>query len=109
MSSESCLKLSPLNHVVNRLHSEKMIPPCPRGSAKLLGGEADLGHIGTISVKQWEFGFHHPEPHIRIKWVLCPSEQWRLSAEELLIGGRCWGMLMVITTTIVLRWWMTLS
>jgi hypothetical protein len=37
------------------------------------------------------------------------SKQWRLRAEELLIGGRCWGMLMVITTTIVLGWWLTLS
>jgi hypothetical protein len=42
-------------------------------------------------------------------WILYPSEQWRLSAEELLISGRCWGTLMVITTTIVLRWWLTLS
>jgi hypothetical protein len=95
--------------VVNRLHSEEVIPPCPRGSAKLLGGEADLGHIGTTSIKQWEFGFNHPEPHICIKRVLCPSEQRRLSAEEVLIGGRCWGTLMVITTTIVLGWWLALS
>jgi hypothetical protein len=51
MSSESYLELSPLNHVVNRLHSEEVIPPCPRGSTKLLGGEADLGHIGTTSIK----------------------------------------------------------
>jgi hypothetical protein len=42
-------------------------------------------------------------------WILCPSEQWQLSAEELLISGSCWGTLMVITTTIVLRWWLTLS
>jgi hypothetical protein len=31
--------------VVNWLHSEEVIPPCPRGSAKLLGGEPDLSHI----------------------------------------------------------------
>jgi hypothetical protein len=42
MSSECCLELSPFHHVVNRLHSEKVIPPCPRGSSKLLGGEMDL-------------------------------------------------------------------
>jgi hypothetical protein len=109
MSSECCLELSPFNHVVHRLHSEEMIPPCPRRSTKLLGGEADLGHIRTTSIKQWEFGFHHPEPHISIKWVLYLSEQRRLSAEELMIGGRCLGTLMVITTTIVLRWWLTLN
>jgi hypothetical protein len=60
-------------------------------------------------MKQWEFGFHHPEPHISIKWVLCSSEQRWLSDEELLIGGHCWGTLMVITTTIVLGWWLTMS
>jgi hypothetical protein len=50
-----------------------------------------------------------PKPYISIKWILYPSEQWRLSAEELLISGGCWGTLMVITTTIVLRWGLTLS
>jgi hypothetical protein len=45
MSSESCLEFTPLHHVVNWLHSEEMIPPCSRGSAKLLGGEPDLSHI----------------------------------------------------------------
>jgi hypothetical protein len=109
MPSECCLELSPFHHVVNWLHSEEVIPPCPRGSAKLLGGEPDLSHIWTNSIKQWEFGFHYPEPYISIKWILCPSEQRWLSTEELLISGRCWGTLMVITTTIVLRWWLTLS
>jgi hypothetical protein len=88
MPSECCLELSPFDHVVNRLHSEEVIPPCPCEFAKLLGGETNLGRIGTASIKQWEFGFHHPEPYISIKWVLCPSEQRQLSAEELLIGGR---------------------
>jgi hypothetical protein len=55
MSSECCLELFPLNHVVNRLHSEEMVPPCPGGPTKLLCGETDLGHIGTFSIKQWEF------------------------------------------------------
>ena len=45
MPSECCLELSPFNHVVNRLHSEEMIPPCPRGSMKLLGGKTNLGCI----------------------------------------------------------------
>jgi hypothetical protein len=109
MPFECCLELPPLNHVVNRLHSEEMVPPCPRGPTKLLGGETDLGRIRTLSIKQWEFGFHHPEPNIRVEWVFCPSEQQRLSTEKLLIGGRCWGTLMMITTPIVLRWWLTLS
>jgi hypothetical protein len=59
-------------------------------------------------VEQWEFGFHHSQPHICIKRVLCPCEQWRLGAEELLIGSRRRVTLMV-STTIVLRWWLTLS
>jgi hypothetical protein len=80
--------------MVNWLNSEEMIPRCSCGSTKLLGGEADLGHIGTTSIKQWEFGFHHPEPNIHVEWVFCSSEQWRLSTEELLIGGRCWGTLL---------------
>jgi hypothetical protein len=109
MSTECCLELSPFHHVINRLHSKKVIPPSSRGSAKLLGCETDLGHIRANSIKQWEFGFHHSEPYISIKGILCPSEQRRLSAEELLIGGCCWGTLMVITTTIVLGWWLTLS
>jgi hypothetical protein len=45
MPSEGFLELSPFHHVVNWLHSEKVIPPSPRGSAKLLGGEPDLSHI----------------------------------------------------------------
>jgi hypothetical protein len=45
MPSECCLELSPFHHVVNWLHSEEVIPPCPRGSAELLGGEPDLSHI----------------------------------------------------------------
>jgi hypothetical protein len=45
MPSECCLELSPFHHVVNWLHSEEVIPPCPHGSAKLLGGETDLSHI----------------------------------------------------------------
>jgi hypothetical protein len=109
MSSECCLEFSPFHHVIIQLHSEKVVPPCPCGSTKLLGGETNLGHIGTNSIKQWEFGFHHSEPYISIKGILCPSEQRRLSAEELLIGGHYWGTLMVITTTIVLGWWLTLS
>jgi hypothetical protein len=109
MSSECCLELSPLNHVVNRLHSEEVIPPCPGGSTKLLGGKTDLSHIRTLSIKQWEFRFHHPKPNIRVERVLYPSEQQRLSTEKLLIGGCCWGTLMMITTTIMLGWWLTLG
>jgi hypothetical protein len=45
MPSEGFLELSPFQHVVNWLHSEEVVPPCPRGSAKLLGGELDLSHI----------------------------------------------------------------
>jgi hypothetical protein len=45
MSSECCLEFSPFHHVVNWLHSEEVIPPCPRGSAKPLGGKMNLGHI----------------------------------------------------------------
>jgi hypothetical protein len=109
MPSECFLELSPFHHVINWLHSKKVIPQSPRGSAKLLGGEPNLSHMRTNSIKQWEFGFHYPEPYISIKWIICPSEQRRLSVEELLISGRCWGTLMVITTTIVLRWRLTLS
>jgi hypothetical protein len=45
MPSEYCFELSPLNHVVNRLHSEEMVPLGPSGPTKLLGGETNLGHI----------------------------------------------------------------
>jgi hypothetical protein len=45
MSSEGCLELSPFHHMVNWMHCEKVVPPCPRGSAKLLSGEPDLSHI----------------------------------------------------------------
>jgi hypothetical protein len=54
-------------------------------------------------------GFHHPDPNIRVEWVFCPGEQRWLSIEQLLIGGRCSGTLMMITTPIVLRWWLALS
>jgi hypothetical protein len=50
MPSEGCLELSPFHHVVNWLHSEEVVPPCPRGSAKLLGGEPNLSHIRTNSI-----------------------------------------------------------
>jgi hypothetical protein len=45
MPSEGCLELSPFHHEVNWLHSKKVVPPCPRGSTKLLGGEPGLSHI----------------------------------------------------------------
>jgi hypothetical protein len=45
MPSECCLELSPLNNVVNRLHSKEMVPPCSSGPTKLLGGKMDLGRI----------------------------------------------------------------
>jgi hypothetical protein len=45
MLSECCFELSPLNHVVNRLHSEEMVPPGPSGPTKLLGSEMGLGRI----------------------------------------------------------------
>jgi hypothetical protein len=45
MPSKCCLELFPLNHVVGRLHGEKMVPPCPSRPTKLLGGETNLGHI----------------------------------------------------------------
>jgi hypothetical protein len=45
MPSKYCFELSPLNHVVSRLHSEEMVPPCPSGPTKLLGSETDLGRI----------------------------------------------------------------
>jgi hypothetical protein len=45
MPSESGLELSPFHHMVNRLHSKEVVPPCLHGSAKLLGGEPDLRHI----------------------------------------------------------------
>jgi hypothetical protein len=59
-------------------------------------------------MEKWEFGFHYSQPYIRIQWVLCPSEQWRLGTEELLVGG-CRGVTLMISTTIVLRWWLALS
>jgi hypothetical protein len=59
-------------------------------------------------MEQQEFGFHYSQPYIRIKWVLCPGEQWWLVSEELLISG-CRGVTLMITTTIVLRWRLTLS
>ena len=45
VSFECCLELFPLNHVVGGLHGKKMVPPCPCGSTKLLGGEMDLSCI----------------------------------------------------------------
>jgi hypothetical protein len=45
MPSKCRLELSPLNHVVDRLHGEEMVPPCPSEPTKLLGGETNLGHI----------------------------------------------------------------
>jgi hypothetical protein len=45
MPSEFYLEFSPFHHVVNWLHIEEVIPPCSRGSAKLLGGEPDFSHI----------------------------------------------------------------
>ena len=45
VSSKSCLKLPPLHLSVLWLHSKKMIPPSPCRSAKLLGGEPDLGDL----------------------------------------------------------------
>jgi hypothetical protein len=59
-------------------------------------------------MEQWEFGFHHSQPHICVKRVLRPREQWRLGAEEFLIGGRR-GVTLVVSTTIMLGWWLTLS
>jgi hypothetical protein len=59
-------------------------------------------------MEEREFGFHYSQPHICIKWVHCPCEQWWLGAEELLVGGCRWVTLMV-STTIMLRWWLTLS
>jgi hypothetical protein len=45
MPSKCRLELSPVNHVVDRLHGEEMVPPCPSGPTKLLSGETDLGRI----------------------------------------------------------------
>jgi hypothetical protein len=45
MPPESCLELSPFHLMVNWLHRKKVVPPCPRGSTKLLGGEPDLSHL----------------------------------------------------------------
>jgi hypothetical protein len=45
MPSECCFELSPLNHVVSQLYGEEMVPPCPSGPTKLLGGETELGRI----------------------------------------------------------------
>jgi hypothetical protein len=59
-------------------------------------------------MEQWKFGFHHSQPHICVKWVLRPCEQWRLGAEEFLISGRR-GVTLVVSTTIMLGWWLTLS
>jgi hypothetical protein len=42
---ESCLELSPFHLSVLWLHSKKMVPPCPCGSAKMLGGEPDLSDL----------------------------------------------------------------
>jgi hypothetical protein len=45
MPSECRLELFPLNHVVGWLQGKEMVPPCPIGPTKLLGGEKDLGRI----------------------------------------------------------------
>jgi hypothetical protein len=42
---ESCLELSPFHLSVIWLHSKKMVPPSPCGSAKLLGGEPDFSDL----------------------------------------------------------------
>ena len=59
-------------------------------------------------MEQWEFGFHHSQPHICVKWVLRPCEQWRLGAKEFLVCSRR-GVTLMVSTTIMLRWWLTLS
>jgi hypothetical protein len=59
-------------------------------------------------MEQWKFGLHHSQPHICVKRVFCPCEQWRLGAEEFLIGGHR-GVTLVVSTTIMLGWWLTLS
>jgi hypothetical protein len=51
MPSECRLELFQLNHVVSRLHGNEMVPPCPSGPTKLLGGETDLGRILALSIK----------------------------------------------------------
>jgi hypothetical protein len=43
LSPESCLELPPFHLSILWLHGKKMVPPSPRGSAKLLGGEPDFG------------------------------------------------------------------
>jgi hypothetical protein len=42
MPSEGCFELSPLNHMVSRLHGEEMVPPCPSGPTKLWAAKRTL-------------------------------------------------------------------
>jgi hypothetical protein len=44
-SPESCLELPPFHLSILWLHGKKMVPPCPCGSAKLLGGEPDFSDL----------------------------------------------------------------
>lgn len=50
--SEHCLKLVPSNLVVSWLHGAGVIPPCPSGSTKLLGGESCLCCIRACPCEQ---------------------------------------------------------
>jgi hypothetical protein len=103
MSPEGCLEFLPSNYVINWLHSKEMVPPCLGWSTKLLCGKSSLGGIGTCPRKQWNFGFHHSEPYVRIKWIFCPCKEWWLCAEELLISCCSRWALILFATPKVLR------
>jgi hypothetical protein len=104
MSPECCLELVPSYHVVSWLHGEEVVPPCPSESTELLGDKPSLGGIRASSNEKGELRLHNSEPHACIQRVLGPSEQWRLGAKELLVGGGClWTLLLSTTKVLWLR------
>ena len=85
MRLECFSKLCPGEPGTFREHGHLIIPPGTCGTPELLGCKSYL--VPIIVRVQSEPGLNGPEPAICFQWLIYFVEQWRLSAQKLLISG----------------------
>jgi len=85
MRLECFFKLYPGEPDTFREHGHVIVPPGTCGTPELLGCKSCL--VPIIVHVQSELGLKGPEPAVRFQWLTCFVEQWRLSAQKLLISG----------------------
>ena len=98
MGSERRPEILPGEDVPSWLHTDEVIPPEPRLASELLGCEDGPALVRAGMGQQHEARLDDAYPGVGVQRHLCPGEQRRLCAQEVLKSG--------LSGSLLLWWWL---